>query len=140
MPDANKYTEAILDTIMDLESSGGTNPAALKQNSAGALGNYGMTPGKYEDVQRIFKDKWKGKDFKTVALDPKLSREAARDGLRVGALNLASLGVAPTANAVILEYHTGVGNVAKGNIGPLGKKYINDARRLLEKRGYNVID
>lgn len=134
----NGYTEElamsndmdILDVIFNLESSAGTNKRAYKSNKYGALGGYQIRPDAYKDVQRVFKSKWEGKDFNSVGMSNELSREAASDYLKVISMFYKNNKIPITEDNLLLGYHSGMGNVAKGNIGKDGVGYIAKAHKL----------
>lgn len=119
-----------LKAIMQLESSGGTNKAADTPNSYGALGDYQITPSFYKDVQKMNPDQFEDIPFQKAATDPNISREVVDHGLDMIAKQLKSMKVDPNLDNVILAYHSGIGNVKKGNIGPQGKKYLEDFKNL----------
>ena len=126
-----KQNMGILDTIFQIESSGGTDPARLKPNSEGALGSYQLKPGAIEDLQRVYSSKYGGKTFEEIALDDKLARNAAEDYLAIISMHLANNNIAPTTGALLAGYHSGMGNVVKGNIGEKGLDYLSKARALM---------
>lgn len=118
-----------LDAIYQLESSGGKNKKARVQNSSGALGNYQITPGLFEDIKKHFPE-YKDISFEQAALHPEMDRKVANAGLNVIATQLQALGVSPTMQNVALAYHSGIGNVKNNKIGPYGKKYLEDFTSL----------
>jgi hypothetical protein len=134
---ANKYTTPLandsgmhpLDAIKQLESSGGTNPAARKPNKYGALGNYQITPALYTDIQAHY-PQFKDVPFERAALEEGLDRQVANAGLDVIEKQLTSLGVDPTYPNIALAYHSGVGNVKKGKIGSQGLQYVTKFKQL----------
>ena len=121
----------ILDILSFLESSNNTNPKRLKENSDGALGEFQLTRGLFTDIKRDFPEH-RNVEFEDAALGPD-RRKFAQLGLMSTGNNLASVGVAPTTDAVIQAYHSGPGNVASGNIGKDGKKYLKDFNRLFNR-------
>lgn len=120
----------ILNLIYELESSSGKNKKAYTPNEVGALGGYQLTPGAFQDLQGTFGKKWVGKDFNKVAINDNLAREAAADYLKIISAHLVNNGMAPTRDALLIGYHSGMGNAAKGNIGPRGMQYLSRAKAL----------
>ena len=139
---ANDFTEAIvqqpnylniLDTIYELESSAGTNKAAYKENTQGALGGYQLKRGAIKDIQRVFPSKWKGKSFTDITMKDDVAREAASDYLKVISMHLINKGMTPTMDALLASYHSGMGTVGKGRgLGEEGIEYLEKAKRLRE--------
>ena len=120
-----------LDTIFQLESSAGTDPKRLKPNKYGALGSYQLTPPAFEDLQTNFPEKYKDKKFDEVALDDNQARDAAGDYVSLIRKRLVKKNIAPTRNAILAGYHSGVGNLGVGKRpGPEEIKYINKADEL----------
>jgi len=127
------YTEnaPILDVIYALESSSGTNKKAYVENEVGALGGYQIRRSTYKDIQRINKDRWGKIDFETVAGDDRLSRLAANDYVNWIEKYYTDRDISPSVENILLGYHSGVGNVRKGNIGKEGKNYIKRAHDIM---------
>lgn len=120
-----------LDLIYALESSQGRNKQAYTQDKYGALGAYQLQPPAYLDVQRHFPDKWGKLSFKEVAMNDKLSRQAAGDYLTIISEYLASKGVAPTREALLAGYQAGMGNVVRGKAtGPRTMQYLKRAESI----------
>ena len=121
----------ILNAISFIESSNNTNPARLVENEDGALGKFQIKKDMFTDVKKHFPDT-RNLTFKEAALGTR-RREIASKALEVTSMNLASEGMAPTRDALITAYHSGAGNVSRGNIGKKGKKYLKDINALLDK-------
>jgi soluble lytic murein transglycosylase-like protein len=126
MPD---YRNRLTDVIYQLESSGGKNKRAYKSNKYGALGGYQLTPGAYTEIQRYNPKVWGDQPFEQVALNDTTANQAASDYLFILAKQLENSGITPTNENLLAAYHSGVGNVKKG-LGPLGRRYVSDARAL----------
>ena len=137
----NHYTDAItqpvqqgmtniLDIIFELESSSGANKKAYTPNNVGALGGYQLRPDAFKDIQRVFPEKWAKKSFKTVAKNDLIARKAASDYVNVIQMHLSNNNIAPTMDALLAGYHSGMGNVVKGNIGKEGLNYLKKASVL----------
>ena len=120
----------ILDIIFELESTSGTNKKAYVPNEEGALGGYQLKPGAFEDIQRVFPERWAKQKFNAVAKNDVLAREAASDYLQVIKMHYGNNNLAPTVEALLAGYHSGMGNVVKGNIGEKGLEYIEKANIL----------
>ena len=120
----------ILDIIFELESTSGTNKKAYTPNEEGALGGYQLKPGAFLDIKRVFKSKWADKGFESVAKNDILAREAASDYLKVIKMEYSRFNLAPTMEALLAGYHSGMGNVLKGNIGQKGLDYVAKANVL----------
>jgi len=130
MPNNN---DKLLDSIWQVESSKGTNPKRLEPNEAGALGDYQLKPGAVQDVRRVYPSKYADKSFEEIALDPITSREAANDYLSIIQMHLRNKNIAPTLEALSTGYHSGMGNVARGTIGPKGLNYWTRIQALMEE-------
>lgn len=120
----------ILDIIFELESSSGTSKKAYTPNKEGALGGYQLKPGAFLDIQRVFPERWAKKKFGTVAKNDMLAREAAGDYIKVIGMEFSRFNLAPTMEALLAGYHSGMGNVLKGNIGQKGLDYVAKANVL----------
>ena len=137
----NGYTEKlaqgnknadILNLVYALESSSGNNKNAYKENKDGALGGYQILRSTYEgDLQRRFPDKWGKLSFEEAMSDDNIAREAANDYLGIISDYLLRKGMAPTTDALLASYHSGMGNVAKGKpLGKRGREYLEKSRIL----------
>ena len=124
-------SDNLLDAISFVESSSGTNPARLIKNGVGALGEYQIREEMFTDIQKHFPET-RNMSFEDAALGNN-RRDIAKKALEVTAMNLSSEGVAPTHEAVVTAYHTGAGNVAKGNVGDKGKRYFKDVTSFLNR-------
>ena len=140
MDKTSKYTnglvsnfEGLLDVIYELESSKGQNKKAYKPNSVGALGGYQITPLTFTDLQQALPSVWGKVPFGAVLKDD-VGRRAASDILSLKLQRLNRLGIMPSEDNLLLAYHSGEGNVAKGTIGPIGKRYVERGLKLLGKK------
>lgn len=118
-----------LDAIKQIESSGGTDPKMYKPNKYGALGPYQLTPPLYKDIQK-YHPEFKNISFEKAALDPSIAPHAANAGLDTISQQLDKIGVDPTMHNNVQAYHSGIGNVKNGTIGPQGKDYMKKFHEL----------
>jgi len=130
---ADMPNDKLLDSIWQVESSKGTNPARLEPNASGALGDYQLKPEAVQDIRRVFPSKYSDKSFEEIALDPVMARGAANDYLSVIQMHLRNKNIAPTLEALSTGYHSGMGNVARGTIGPKGLDYWTKIQALMEE-------
>ena len=121
---------SILDLIYELESSSGKNPKAYKPNEYGALGGYQLRPGAFADLRRAHPKKWGAQKFENVAMNDGLARQAANDYIQLISQYLVQQNVVPTRDALLAGYHSGMGNTARGTIGPKGMKYLSRTKAL----------
>jgi hypothetical protein len=124
------YNTNILDLIYELESSSGKNKKAYVENSVGALGGYQVTRKAYIDLQNLPKSRWKGIPFERAMMNDNIARQAAQDYLGIIHNHLVSNKVAPTRDALLAAYHSGMGNAVKGKLGPQGHQYLARAKAL----------
>jgi len=120
----------ILDMIHYLESRYGKDKSAYKPNpKSGALGPYQLKRGAWEDIQRVFPDKWKGLKFEEALIDDNLAREAASDYLKVISMHFRNFNIPITTASLLAGYKAGMGTVVKGEgMNEEGIKYLEDAR------------
>jgi hypothetical protein len=117
--------ESLLDAVREVESSGG------KKNT-GPITKHGTAKGPYQLIDRYGKayHKQLGIKEKYDPYDEKQSRQIAKammeDNLRW---------VNGDVKQALLAYHTGIGNIRRGEIGPEGKKYAGKVFAALEKLG-----
>jgi hypothetical protein len=78
MPD---YRNDILGTIYEMESSSGKNKKAYVENADHALGGYQLTRGAFNAVQKADPGRWNNATFEQVAMNDKISQDAAWDYL-----------------------------------------------------------
>ena len=139
MGEENKYTEGlsvpkygnILDLIYELESSSGQNKNAYKINVKGALGGYQLRAIAIKDIQQEFPEKWGGKSFKEIAMDDDTAREATGDYIKLIGRRLSYRNIAPTEDALLASFHSGMSAVIKNKpLGIEGKNYLKKAQEL----------
>jgi hypothetical protein len=134
----NPYTQnlqqtvnPILDIIYQLESNGGTNKEAYKENKFGAMGGYQIRRSTYNEIKKMNPDKWGRLSFEQVAADDNLSRQAAGDYVNWIQNFYTSRNIPTSIETTLLGYHSGVGNVVKGKIGKEGVNYVKKAREIM---------
>lgn len=134
---ASNYID-LLDAIYELESSSGKNPKAYVMNKVGALGGYQMRKSTYEgDLQKMYPSKWASVPFEKAMKNDIVAREAANDYLSLLNRYLTSFDVVPSEDTLLAAYHQGAGNVAKGNIGPIGKEYVQKGLEFIARKRKN---
>ena len=124
---------SVLDTIHQLESSGGKDKSASVINKEGAKGDFQIHRGAFKDVQRALPKKWGEYKWDEVTGDSRLSRSAAGDYLNVISNYFKSKGVAPTVDHLLLGYNQGMGITAGGKITKAGMRYLQRAHELMSK-------
>ena len=123
----------VVDIIHQLESSGGTDKRASKENKEGAKGEFQIHRGAFSDVQKALPKKWGGYKWDEVTSDSRLSKSAAGDYLNVISNYFKSKGVQPTVDHLLLGYNQGMGATARGKITKGGISYLAKAHALMSQ-------
>ena len=117
--------EALLDSIHELESSSGRNPAAYKEDKWGSYGEYRIRRETYKDLQKAFPAKYGKLPFIKAMDNPAIARNAARDYLGIMKNYMNQNGVLPSAGMLLAGYNGGMGNVVRGTLTPEAITYAN---------------
>ena len=118
--EGTKVTDNLLDAIMQVESGGDTNAVS----PVGASGPYqimeatALNPG-YGVKPISSQDRF----------NPEISRSFAKEYLE----GIAKANPNFNTDQLLQAYHSGVGNVKKGNIGPVGAEYPNKVNEAMNK-------
>jgi len=131
--------DEILDLIYEAESSSGRDKKAyVPHPESGALGGYQIKRSAFRSIQKMFPDKWKDKTFKSVALDDKQAREAARDIFRFNTVSFPNdykvvfTSKEDVMDALVMAYKEGVGGVLSTDpeVVKRRKDYLNKIKSI----------
>lgn len=129
--------DELLDLIFEIESSGGRDKSAYVPNpKSGALGGYQMKVAAFQDIQKLYPKKWKGKSFKDTMLNDTTAREASKDYLQFLELDLANTyKIAPTRETMLAAYNQGAKGISTGDKDTLSKAhdYVTKANNIKSK-------
>jgi len=101
--------EALLESyIIPVESS--NNPFAVNKKS-GARGLTQMTSIAWEDLQRVFPEKYKNIPFKVGSMNPEISKQAGLDYLDIIDGYLEHYGFEKTVDNYLAAYNAGIGTL-----------------------------
>jgi len=122
--------EALLESyIIPVESS--NNPFAVNKKS-GARGLTQMTSIAWEDLQRVFPEKYKNIPFKVGSMNPEISKQAGLDYLDIIDGYLEHYGFEKTVDNYLAAYNAGIGtlkkHIEKGT--PLPKETVNYIKKI----------
>jgi len=124
--------DPLLDAISAVESSSDTNPARLKKNSQGALGEYQIKEDMFTEVKKFYPDT-RDLSFEDAALGPR-RREIAKKALDVASRQMASKGFVPTRDDVLAVYNIGIGNYMSGKKLDAAKRYLKKIKTQLGEK------
>lgn len=120
-----------MDAIYKMESSCGTDPQACVENKYGVLGPWQIGRGMWKDLQDTYPKQFGDIPFEQGALDPEISKEAAKKAFSINASYLKDSGMPVTEDTLVAAYFGGIGTVV--NAGGVTDNYPTKTRAYVRK-------